>query len=238
MKISIIIPAYNEEKYLPQTLEKIGASLQLVQCAWETIVVDNESQDKTALIAKEFGAKVVSEREHNIGKVRNAGAENAGGDILIFVDADTLVPRTLFQKITDAMRNEKCFGGGVAVDYEPFKRKWMKFYLRGWRFWGTLFNMKQGAAQFCRKNSFSETGGYDETIFVGEDIEFYWRLSKFAKRNNGFLFFIESPRVATSARRFDKMSVWKTLLFTHPLFIAFNWKRKKIWRDWYEKAVR
>jgi hypothetical protein len=46
----------------------------------------------------------------------------------------------------------------------------MKFYLRGWQFWGKLFNMKQGAAQFCRKPVFEQLKGYEETVFMGEDV--------------------------------------------------------------------
>jgi len=238
MKISIVIPAYNEENYLPATLEKIRASLESVECDSETIVVDNESSDKTRLIAERFAAKVFTESEHNIAKVRNTGAKNAVGDVLIFVDADTLVPEILFQKITDAMKEEKCFGGSVAVDYQRFERKWMKIYLRGWQFWGTLFNMKQGATQFCRKSAFEKLGGYDETIFMGEDVIFYWRLAKFAEQSDGRLFFIKNPKVITSTRRFDRMSIWKTLLLTHPLFILLTSKRKKFWLDWYEKPIR
>ena len=132
MKISVVIPAFNEEKYLPRTLEKVGASLEDVDCAWEIIVVDNESTDKTAQIAKDFGAKVFTETQHNIAKVRNAGVKNSSGDVLIFVDADTLVPETLFKKIADVMKNDKCFDGAVGVEYEKFERKWMKYYLLGW----------------------------------------------------------------------------------------------------------
>jgi len=238
MKISIVIPAYNEEKCLPATLEKISAALMNVDCATEIIVVDNESTDKTARIAENFGAKVFTEAEHNIARVRNTGAKNASGDVLIFIDADTLVSVELFQIIADKMKDEKCFGGAVAVKYEEFERKWVNYYLLGWRFWGNFFNMKQGAAQFCRKSIFDELDGYDETVYMGEDVMFYWRLSKFAKQKGGRLLFIENPKVTTSSRRFDKMSVWKTLLLTHPLFILLTAKRKKFWRDWYEKAIR
>lgn len=238
MKISIIIPAYNEEKCLPATLEKIGAALAIVHCDSEIIVVDNESTDATAPIAESFGAKVCFEIEHNIAWVRNTGAKNASGDVLIFVDADTLVPETLFQIIVNQMKNEKCFGGAVAVDYESSKRQWIKYYLLGWKFWGNLFNMKQGAAQFCRKSIYDELHGYDETVYMGEDVMFYWRLSKLTKQKDGRLLFIENPKVMTSARRFDRMSVWKTLLLMHPLFILLTSRRKRFWQDWYERAVR
>jgi glycosyltransferase involved in cell wall biosynthesis len=238
MKISVVIPAYNEEKYLLATLEKIRTGLAETDCAWEIIVVDNESEDETAQIAKDFGAKVVSEAEHNIGKVRNTGAKKSAGDVLIFVDADTLVPAEIFQKVSEKMKNLKCFGGSAAVDYERFKRKWMKYYLLGWRFWGTLFNMKQGAMQFCRKSVFDKIDGYDETVFMGEDVLFYWKLAVFARRYDGFLHFIKNPKVLTSARRFDKMSLWKTFLLTHPTFIVLAARKKKFWKDWYETPIR
>ncbi len=238
MKVSVIIPAYNEEQCLPETLERIGKALSVAACPSEIIVVDNDSQDGTKQVAEAFGAKVFLEKEHNISRVRNTGAKNSTGDVLIFIDADTLVPDTLFQKITAVMENEKCLGGAVGVEYEDFERKWMKFYLMGWAFWGKFFNMAQGAAQFCRKSVFEKLEGYDQTIFMGEDVEFYWRLSKFAKRNKGYLHFVEHPKVITSARRFDKMSLWKTFLLTHPIFIRLTWRKKSFWKDWYEKAVR
>lgn len=236
MKLSVIVPAYNEEILLPATLTAIGAAISELSC--EIIVVDNESADKTAQIAADFGAKVVSESEHNIAKVRNTGAKNASGDVLIFIDADTRVPPTLFQKIIDAMKNENCFGGAVAVEYDESQRKWMKYYLHGWKFWEKFFNMKQGAAQFCRKSVFEKLNGYDKSIFVGEDIEFYWRLAKFAKRNEGHASFIENPKVRTSARRLDKTSLWKTFVHWNPMFIRLAWRRKSVWKDWYEKMIR
>ena len=238
MKVSVIIPAFNEELALPETLERITKALSVVARPSEIIVVDNDSQDRTKQIAVAFGANVVLEKEHNIARVRNTGARNATGDVLIFIDADTLVPETLFQKITAVMEDEKCFGGAVAVEYEDFQRKWMKFYLAGWKFWGKFFNMAQGAAQFCRKSFFEELKGYDQTIFMGEDIEFYWRLAKYAKGSGGYLHFIEHPTVKTSTRRFDKMSLWKTFLLTHPIFIRLTWRKKSYWKAWYEKAVR
>jgi glycosyltransferase involved in cell wall biosynthesis len=238
MKVSIIIPAYNEERCLPETLGRINKALSVVARPSEIIVVDNDSQDGTKRVAEAFGANVFLEKNHNISRVRNTGAKNSTGDVLIFVDADTLVPGTLFQKIAAVMEDEKCFGGAVAVEYEDFRRRWMKFYLAGWKFWGKFFNMAQGAAQFCRKSVFEELKGYDQTIFMGEDVEFYWRLSKYARRKESYLHFVEHPTVRTSARRFDKMSLWKTLLLTHPVFIRLTWRKKSFWKDWYEKAVR
>jgi glycosyltransferase involved in cell wall biosynthesis len=238
MRLSVIIPAYNEEKYLPETLERIVAALSFTNCDSEIIVVDNESDDKTREIAESFGAKVIRESVHNIGKVRNTGGKAASGDVLVFVDADTLVPGELFHKIAEVMEDSDCYGGAVAVEYGELERWWVKFYLLGWKFWEKVFNSKQGATQFCRPKAFQETGGYDESIYVGEDVEFYWRLTKYAGRNHGRLSFIESPKVKTSARKFNLMSLWKILVLTNPLFILPAAKSKRFWKDWYEKPVR
>ena len=238
MHISVVIPAFNEERYLPETLTRITKALAVAGCAGEIVVVDNDSRDKTSAIAKLFGARVVREQQHNISRVRNAGAEYAAGDVLIFIDADTLVPESLFQRIANAMQDKKCFGGAVSVKWGQLERTWMKLYLLGGKFWTTVFNMKQGAAHFCRKSVFENLGGYDETIFMGEDVDFYWRLSKFAKRNGGNLDFVADLQVITSTRRFDKMSLGRTFLLTNPLFIFFAWRQKRWWKDWYEDAVR
>lgn len=237
-KLSVIIPAYNEEKYLPATLEHIRQALSKLSGSSEIIVVDNDSNDGTRRAAESFGAKIISESERNIAKVRNTGAQNSTGDILIFIDADTLIPDTLLQRIAKAMADKNCCGGAVAVEYASPQRGWTRIYLLGWKFWGTVFNMKQGAAQFCRKTFFAELGGYDPTVFVGEDVEFYWRLAKLAKQHGGHLHFIGDEPVKTSARRFDQQSFAKTLLLTNPIFIYLAWRRKSFWKDWYEKAIR
>ena len=238
MKISIVIPAYNEEKYLPATMDALKVSLAAIE-SFEIIVVDNESTDKTRAIAESYEAKIVTEHEHNIGKVRNTGADSATGDVLVFLDADTLVKPGLFEKIIDAMRDPRCFGGSVAVEYEEFsKRKWARFYLSMFQFWGRFLKMRQGAIQFCRSEVFRELNGYDAGIYVGEDIEFHWRLDKLASQRDGFTVFIEKPRVRTSSRRFDKMSLWRALIFTHPITIFLGWRIRSFWKDWYEDAIR
>jgi GT2 family glycosyltransferase len=238
MRLSIIIPAYNEEKLLPETLRRIRAAMDLLNSESELIVVDNESTDRTREIAETLGATVLTETLKNISAIRNTGAAFATGEVLVFFDADTFVPETMLTVIDEKMGDANCLGGAVAVSYGNFKRWWLRFYSRAWTFWGPVFNMKQGAAQFCKAAVFEQLGGYDERIYLGEDIDFYWRLTKFAKENGGSLAFIEEPKVTTSTRRFDKMSLWDTLVLTHPIYILLNWKRSGPWRRWYDGSVR
>lgn len=238
MRLSIIIPAFNEEKLLPETLRRIRAATEPFSGDCELIVVDNESTDRTREIAESFGATVITETVKNIGAIRNTGARAAKGEVLVFFDADTFIPDTLLTVIDEKMRDPKCFGGAVDVDYEKFERWWLRFMKSAWKFWGPIFNMKQGAAQFFERSVFDALGGYDERIYLGEDIDIYWRLTKYAKQNDGSLAFIEEPKVITSPRRFDKMSIWDTMVLTHPVYILLNWKRSKPWRQWYDGSVR
>jgi hypothetical protein len=97
--------------------------------------------------------------------------------------------------------------------------------------------MRQGALQFCRAGVFKQLGGYDPTIFVGEDIEFHWRLDAFAKECGGRTAFVEHPPVITSSRRWDTMGV-RMLVVGHPVTIFLLWRTRAVWKDWYENAVR
>src|SRR5687767_1303804 len=114
MDLSIVIPAYNEEKYLPQTLEALQTALRSI-VDQEIIVVDNASTDATREIAAGFaGVKVVDEPERNIGAARNAGARASTGEAIVFLDADTLVRPGVFEKIIDTLDDPRYLGGSVA----------------------------------------------------------------------------------------------------------------------------
>ena len=179
--------------------------------AVELIVVDNNSVDNTAEVARNWGARVVTENIQGISRSRNSGAKCANGDVLVFVDADVLLPDSLMFEIYSVMSDPICVGGGVDVDYRP-KRHVMRLYLGVRRVLGRLTDMVQGSTQFCRKDVFEEVGGYDERAWIGEDVNFYWALKKHAKRNCGFAHVIREPRVRPSTRRFDKWPLWRTLV--------------------------
>src|SRR5687768_12507545 len=115
MSISVIVPAYNEEKYLGETLKSIHRAVDFLQkndaVPTEVIVVDNGSTDSTSAIALSLGASIVQETRHNVAAVRNAGANFAKGNVLVFVDADTIVPEALLSRINDCLVSVACFGG-------------------------------------------------------------------------------------------------------------------------------
>ena len=239
--ISVVIPAFNEEDFLSNTLASINQARTFLSeaesVAAEIIVVDNDSSDATADIARRLGATVARETRHNIAKVRNTGAKLSRGDILVFVDADTTVPAELLTSIVDAMSDENCLGGALDTDYRPMKLT-VQAYLKFWRIIGRLAGMAQGATQFCRRDVFFTLRGYDETLLMGEDVDFYWRLKKLAKRQNGSVSFIDHLSVVPSTRRFDQWRLWRTLVWTNPLFILMFRRSATCWRGWYKSLPR
>lgn len=237
MKITIVIPSFNEEKLIGRTLAAATESLT-ASGGGEIIVVDNLSTDKTRQIAIEAGVRVADENVRNISAVRNRGAKDASGDTIFFLDADTQISKPVCRRITTIMEDPKCLGGSFWVSYGRFERGWMHYYSKGWKFWGRVFNMRQGAAQFCRKSAFQKLGGFDETIFMGEDVDFYWRLASLAKVTGGYLRNIDDVEILTSPRRFDRMSVLRTLILTHPFYIMTFRRKVEAWKEWYEKPVR
>ena len=237
MVISVVIPAFNEESYLPATLSSLRDAISVCCCGVELIVVDNESSDRTGEVARSFGATVVHEAVHNIARVRNAGASAARGDVLAFVDADTIVPPYFLEKVAAAMGDLTCFGGSADIIHAPAS-KLLRTYLEAWRWFGIQSGMAQGAAQFCRRSAFDLLNGYDESYFMGEDVDFYRRLRKFCANASGYLKFLDDVTVVPSPRRFDQSPIWRTLIWTNPVFIAPLRKTKAVWAAWYIRPPR
>lgn len=239
--ISVVIPAFNEERYLPATLEAVARSAELLRSRdgvhTQVIVVDNSSADATAEVGRSFGARVIGEAEHNIARVRNRGAAAALGDVLVFLDADTLIPEELLPRIHRVMAAPGCLGGAVDTDYRPRKRI-VRAYLGLWRMLGRLASMAQGATQFCRHDAFLVLGGYDESLFMGEDLDFWFRLRKHSRQLGGYVRFIGELRVAPSCRRFDRWALWRTLLWTNPVVIFPLRRARFMWRGWYDAPQR
>jgi glycosyltransferase involved in cell wall biosynthesis len=118
VKISIVIPAFNEERLLGESLLQIKtAAGAFTKHGWETelIVCDNNSTDRTAEIARAAGATVVFEPINQIARARNSGAAAATGDWLVFVDADSHPTPGLFQDVAEQIKTGRCLAGGTTL---------------------------------------------------------------------------------------------------------------------------
>lgn len=239
--ISVVVPAFDEERCIAETLDHLHAAGELLRAATGTplqiLLVDNASTDRTAAIARDRGVTVIGEAEHNIAKVRNVGARAADHDVLVFVDADTLVPSRSLLRISQVMATSGCLGGAVDTAYDA-QRPVVQVYLRFWRMLGILGGMAQGACQFCRRETFAELGGYDETLYMGEDVDFFWRLRAEARKRGLQTSFIRDLQVSPSARRFDTWPLWRTLVLTNPVVILALRRRRFPWAGWYDEPPR
>lgn len=103
MNVSVIIPAFNEDKYLNNCLESLTNQDEK---ASEIIVVDNNCTDKTTEIAKRFGAKIIREEKQGIIPARNAGFNAAQYEIIGRIDADTVLPHDWISKVKENFKNE------------------------------------------------------------------------------------------------------------------------------------
>jgi GT2 family glycosyltransferase len=221
--LSLIIPAHNEERYLDATLTAVRAAAAAAGRPFELIVVDDASTDATASTARTHGATVVSVNLRHIAAARNAGARAAQGDVLIFVDADTLLPAVTLAAALDALA-QGAAGGGARVQMEASAPPWVH------RIWGIIslmfwLKLAAGCFMFARREAFDAAGGYDERLYCGEEVF----LSR-ALRAEGPFVIVREP-VITSARKFDQMSMWGVIRQMVPMMTWSGMKRRHDW--WY-----
>lgn len=217
--VSIIIPAFNEEKYLPKLITSIKHQTYR---DIEIIVVDNLSTDKTASVAREMGAVVITVAEKNLPFVRNKGAEKARGEILFFIDADSLIENSYVERLVNALSDKiKLSHGGVCCyDSQAHGAYWI------FNRWFKPRIYISGRNGIClRKNDFWAVGGYSlgKNPMEGHREDLDLGLRFYHKFGYSSIKYLPSALIGSSARR-EK-------IFGYPLFdfpSAWRGKRRRI----------
>ncbi len=192
--ISFIIPAYNEERLLGRTLSAIDQAAQALGEPSEVIVVDDASTDRTAAIAREHRARVVSVRCRQIAATRNAGAREAAGGMFVFVDADTMVTEAAVRAAIAAMR-EGAVGGGCVFRFDgPLPRYGRLLAAVAVPLYRVL-RLASGCFLFCTREAYCAAGGFDEALFGAEELA----MSQALRRQGRFVILQEF--VTTSGRK-------------------------------------
>jgi glycosyltransferase involved in cell wall biosynthesis len=199
--ISFVVPAYNEERLIGGTLDAIHAAAREVGEPYELVVANDASTDDTAIIAREKGARVVDCHHRQIARVRNTGARASTGDVLIFVDADTLISTAVVRASLDAI-NRGAVGGGATLHVEGLLPWWGPPLL--WTVGESMRVMRwaAGCYVFATRAAFDAPGGFDERIFASEEIFFSQALKRLGR------VVILREQVVTSGRKLRTHSAW------------------------------
>jgi glycosyltransferase involved in cell wall biosynthesis len=236
--LSVVIPAFNEAQLISSTLASVVAVKNHYNGPVEIIVVDNNSTDATAEIARSCGATVVFEAFNQIARARNAGAAAAKGDYLIFLDADTRLQGDILDKVASHLSSGQIIGGGAwaVPDTNWLGQLLFKYFIN---YALALKNVTTGAFLYCQRTAFERAGGFDETLYAAEEFAFAKRLQAAGKKEHkkwAIITYHKNHRVITSARRFGKLGGLEMLLQNaHLLWNPLQkLQRKDQCRFWYE----
>lgn len=238
--ISLIIPAYNEEKRIYRTLLSVTKAVRSFELEtneeMEIIVVDNNSIDRTVEIAEIFGVKIVQEKRHIISAVRNTGAKAAQGDILCFLDADSEVSENIFCLVYHAMQTGEYIGGGAKMKLDQ-----NGLFYKGLSFGSLVMSYITGVSAvliYTQRETFEKLGGFDEKYYAGEDLKFIFNLRKEGKRLGKQFKNIYNGYVVTSARKFNAMNLKDIALFASLLLNNSMMMNPEYCQTWYDLSKR
>ncbi len=234
---SIIIPAYNEAEELPTTLAAIRVAMAEVTLSGECIVVDNNSSDETASVARAHGADcVVHEPINQIARARNAGVAVSRGRHLIFIDADTRIQPELLREALRLLDAGTHVGGGSVVHFEGEVSAVGRFGIGLWERISKLTQIAAGSFLFCQRTAFEAVGGYDEALYASEEVRFSRQIKKWGKAGSLRFAILDHAPAMTSARKLKWYSGvqilgWVAFMIVLPLAV----RSRKLCGFWYNR---
>lgn len=242
-KVSILIPAYNEEYFIGKTIDSIHHSFKAIQYRfYEIIVCDNNSTDNTAMIATSKGARVVFESHQQIARARNRAAEAATGTYLIFIDADTKLNSKVLKETLQNFESGKTGAGGAIMVLDQDNLSWMSKALSTclvcvWNYISRIFKTPAGAYVYCLRNAWKDVGGFDERFYVTEEGWFGLKLNSWCKCRNLKFHIISSHPVTTSSRKLQWYSTWQTIKQAKLLLMPWKTMNRKHCDVWYTRPI-
>jgi glycosyltransferase involved in cell wall biosynthesis len=205
-KVSIIIPAFNEQKYLHRTLHSVERQT-FDHSDLEVIVVDNASTDQTADVFHSFSCKssimhiLLKEPILSPGRARNTGAKRARGKVFLFLDADSSLSPQTVQRVYDGYK-KGLFMGIIRIKADPSDRIANQFFDLI-HFGKNLFHLACHLG-YCERNLFFEVGGFDPGIIHAEDLKFFTKVKKTLRKQGKDWCVIEDAPIFTSTRRMSR----------------------------------
>jgi glycosyltransferase involved in cell wall biosynthesis len=232
MRFSVIIPAYNEERYLPRLLQSIAvarANYSGGRDQVEVVVADNDSTDQTAAVARAHGAQVVHVAKRRIGAARNGAARVAQGEILCFIDADSAVHPQTFDAIDERMKSGRYVWGvtGGRLERKSFALLTTHYFFLPMT-WVTGLDI---GLSFCRREDFEAVGGYDEDRLYSEDVLFPLALRRLGRDRGQKFTRLSQVKALACTRKFDQFGEW------HYFWMLGHVVKSLITRNWHDEKL-
>ena len=239
MRVSVVLPAFNEEKLLPAALAAVKDAASAFTARgweWECVVCDNNSTDGTAAVARAGGATVVFEPVNQIGRARDAGARVATGEWLVFIDADSTPSAELFADIAERIASGRALGGGSTVALEPGTPRYARFVCGLWNLWSRLAGWAAGSCVWVEAAAFRAAGGFGTEYYAGEEVFLSRRLKTLARRSGRRFVILADHPLRTSSRKLKLYTLTEAgRFFFRMLFTAGRAaKRPDACHIWYD----
>ena len=208
-RFSIIVPAHNEETLLPRGLKAIHTAIARTEASAEIVVVANRCTDHTESIAEAAGAVVIRDGHRNIAATRNAGVHASTGEIVVTVDADTILHPETLTEIDHLARTGTYVGGGCrfVLERNSIGLAVTKFAVTS----ATALSRTGGVIYWCSREDFDAIGGFDEARRVGEDLDFAYRLRRHGRTTKRRFRNVRDAPAIVSVRKFDTFGDWHYL---------------------------
>lgn len=215
---SVIIPTYLEEKYIKKTLEAVRSQSYR---NFEIIVLDSNSRDRTLAIARRYADKIINLKERGVSLARNTGAKASKGDLLLFLDADTIMEKDFLKRIAKVFDNKRVvatsgyvYASGSIVDRIIFlgtsEISWLTAILG--------FPLFHGMCMTVRRDIFEKVRGFNLKYETAEDIDLTERVRKY-----GTCVLVRNARALTSARRTQKMGSLYSIYYHITNFLRYKY---------------
>lgn len=221
-EVSIVIPTLNEEKSLPEIFENLK---KLDPKPFEIIIADGVSKDRTPELVTQNGYKLIRVIGRGRALQMNEGAQAAKGDIIVFLHADTLVPKDLVHIVNDTLKNPKiAMGGFICLMKGKYRTQWFislnnyfktylaAFFYNPYRFFCKGFRFLFGdQVMFCKKEDFQKIGGFDSNLPIMEDADICIRINKIGRIKQISRIVHSSDRRVASLGTFKAYMIYATI---------------------------